>query len=158
MATAWGRQLGVHAVVHAAAPGLHHHGPQTAVDVPGAQEVVVGGAQVVGPPPRVRARRQCQAGGGLHGRHCSRGAARRGRSAQPRPSTRDRRAQEAFGAFTLSSARQVAVLTLPLSSSSCLVWNFLTAALVAEVFGMDYTQFAAQTSANFDRLFAKAAA
>ena len=33
-----------------------------------------------------------------------------------------------------------------------------TAALVAEVFGMDYPQFAAQTSANFDRLFSKAAA
>ena len=33
-----------------------------------------------------------------------------------------------------------------------------TAALVAEVFGMDYPQFAAQTSANFNRLFPKAAA
>ena len=32
-----------------------------------------------------------------------------------------------------------------------------TAALVAEIFGMDYHQFAAQTSANFDRLFVKAA-
>ena len=32
-----------------------------------------------------------------------------------------------------------------------------TAALVADVFGMDYPQFAAQTSANFDRLFWKAA-
>ena len=33
-----------------------------------------------------------------------------------------------------------------------------TAALVAQVFGMDYPQFAAQTSANFNRLFPKAAA
>lgn len=32
-----------------------------------------------------------------------------------------------------------------------------TAAHVADVFGMDYPQFAAQTSANFDRLFWKAA-
>lgn len=31
-----------------------------------------------------------------------------------------------------------------------------TAALVAEVFGMNYPQFAARTSANFDRLFPKA--
>ncbi|MEL6549054.1 MAG: TatD family hydrolase [Pseudomonadota bacterium] len=33
-----------------------------------------------------------------------------------------------------------------------------TARVGAEVFGMDYADFAAQTSANFDRLFAKAAA
>ncbi len=32
-----------------------------------------------------------------------------------------------------------------------------TAAIVADVFGMDYAEFAAQTSANFDRLFWKAA-
>ena len=32
-----------------------------------------------------------------------------------------------------------------------------TAAAVAGIFGMDYAQFAAQTSANFDRLFGKAA-
>ncbi len=32
-----------------------------------------------------------------------------------------------------------------------------TAAIVADVFGMDYAQFAAQTSMNFDRLFWKAA-
>jgi TatD DNase family protein len=34
----------------------------------------------------------------------------------------------------------------------------LTAEVGAELFKMDYTDFAAQTSANFDRLFAKAAA
>jgi TatD DNase family protein len=33
-----------------------------------------------------------------------------------------------------------------------------TAQVGAEVFGMDYADFAAQTTANFDRLFAKAAA
>ena len=33
-----------------------------------------------------------------------------------------------------------------------------TAAILAEAFGMDYPQLAAQTSANFDRLFPKAAA
>ncbi|MEM1100168.1 MAG: TatD family hydrolase [Pseudomonadota bacterium] len=33
-----------------------------------------------------------------------------------------------------------------------------TARVGAEIFGMDYADFAAQTSANFDRLFAKAAA
>ncbi len=33
-----------------------------------------------------------------------------------------------------------------------------TARIGAETFGMDYTDFAAQTSSNFDRLFAKAAA
>ena len=33
-----------------------------------------------------------------------------------------------------------------------------TAQVGAEVFGMDYADFAAQTQANFDRLFTKAAA
>lgn len=32
-----------------------------------------------------------------------------------------------------------------------------TAKVGAEVFGMDYAEFAAQTEANFDRLFWKAA-
>ncbi len=37
-------------------------------------------------------------------------------------------------------------------------YTALTARVGAEVFGMDYPAFAAQTQANFDRLFAKAAA
>ncbi|MBT9382908.1 TatD family hydrolase [Pseudooceanicola sp. CBS1P-1] len=37
-------------------------------------------------------------------------------------------------------------------------YTALTAKVGAEVFGMDYAAFAAQTQANFDRLFAKAAA
>ncbi len=37
-------------------------------------------------------------------------------------------------------------------------YTALTAQTGAEVFGMDYADFAAQTTANFDRLFAKAAA
>lgn len=37
-------------------------------------------------------------------------------------------------------------------------YTALTAKIGAEVFGMEYAEFAAQTSANFDRLFAKAAA
>ncbi len=37
-------------------------------------------------------------------------------------------------------------------------YTALTAKVGAEIFGMDYIDFAAQTSANFDRLFAKAAA
>ncbi|MEL6889360.1 MAG: TatD family hydrolase, partial [Pseudomonadota bacterium] len=32
-----------------------------------------------------------------------------------------------------------------------------TARVGAEIFGLDYPEFAAQTQANFDRLFAKAA-
>ncbi len=37
-------------------------------------------------------------------------------------------------------------------------FSALTARIGAEVFGMDYAEFAAQTQANFDRLFTKAAA
>ncbi len=37
-------------------------------------------------------------------------------------------------------------------------YSALTARVGAEVFGMDYAEFAAQTQRNFDRLFAKAAA
>lgn len=37
-------------------------------------------------------------------------------------------------------------------------YSALTAKTGAEVFNMDYAEFAAQTTANFDRLFAKAAA
>jgi len=37
-------------------------------------------------------------------------------------------------------------------------YSALTAQIGAEVFGMEYADFAARTSANFDRLFAKAAA
>jgi len=36
-------------------------------------------------------------------------------------------------------------------------YTALTAEVGAEIYGMDYAEFAAQTSANFDRLFAKAA-